>query len=524
MTDLFAIEAHQPGYTALEGGGSNRNLKQILIVVAIGWCISLAGYAQLATRELPNAPRPAAALSTPSNLSFLSAHDTAANMMGPSSATAAQEQTAAIEQDASSSGNVSLYTIVDLALRNSSSVRMAEAEQQRARGYWMETRDAYVPNFSLGSGLGYSYGFPLGNPTLFNANSTSLLFSFSQRYYIHSAKSAWKAATFSLKNVRRQVILDAALNYIELNKTLIQIAALNQASADADNMVQIVEDRLRAGLETDMQVTRTKLSSAQIQLHRIQMEDHADELRQHLSNLTGLGPDLIVPTASSIPPLPDFDFQALLEKSGQSPAIQAAAATAEAKLFASQGDIKQNHRPTIQLAAQYARFAPFNNYSQYYQHFNQYNNVGIGIQAVWPLFDRTRRDKADESIATAKHDRAQAELAKIQSDESNFALWHSLRELEAEEQVADLQRQLAQDTLNSTVTQMNHGAPNGKPIPPQQADQDRVDAQTSYVSLEDAKFAVTRVKLDLLSAVGDLEDWAKQSAQPNITTPPQSTH
>ncbi|MEO6829729.1 MAG: TolC family protein, partial [Acidobacteriaceae bacterium] len=119
-------------------------------------------------------------------------------------------------------GDISLYTVVDLALRNSKKVRIAEAQEKVARGAWKETRDVYIPNLLLGSGLGYSYGFPLGTPTIFNVTSTSLLFSFSQHDYIRSAQAADKAALLSLKDTRQKVILDATLNYIDLTKTLDQ--------------------------------------------------------------------------------------------------------------------------------------------------------------------------------------------------------------------------------------------------------------------------------------------------------------
>ncbi len=418
-----------------------------------------------------------------------------------------------------SSSDISLYTVIDLALRNSRAVRIAEAEQQRTQGFASEMRDAYVPNLSVGSGLGYSYGFPLGNPTLFNVSSTSLLFSFSQRDYIRSARAAWKAATLSLKNARQQVILDAALNYIDLNKTMDQIVALNQAMEDTNKLLAVMEDRVNAGLETNMQMRQAQLTRAQIHLKAIQMEDHADDVRQHLAGLTGLAPDAIVPTESSVPRLPDLDFGSKVrQRRGESPAVLASAATADAKMFAAWGDERQKYRPTVGLNFLYSRFSSFNNYSEYYKNFTP-NNVGVGIQATWPLFDPIRRDKADESKAVAASARAQAELDRIQSEEGNFSLWRSLRELEAQEEVADLQQQIARDILASTVTQMNHGSAdaNGPPITPQEADQRRIDERTSYIDLQDAQFNVTKVKLNLLNAVGGLEDWAKENGE---ATPP----
>ena len=483
-------------------------MKQILTVVASAISLTLAGYAQRTDAPLPNAPRPTAVLSNSTAPSYLP-------KAGESLAMALPERppSNSAEIDASAVGDVSLYTIVDLALRNSHAVHVAEADQQRTRAVWMETRDIYIPSFSIGSGLGYSYGFPLGNPTLFNVQSQFLAFSFSQPDYIRSARAAAKAATLGLKDVRRQVILDASLNYIELNKTLAEIQALQQAMSDTDKLVSIVQDRLDAGLESKMDLTQAKLTRAQIQLQTIQLEDHADELRQHLSGLTGLDPNAITPAASSVPPLPDLDFQGLMSKENNAPAVQAAVATANARMYEAWGDKRSENRPIVMGAFQYARFSSFNGYDQYYRSFTP-NNIGVGINATWPLFDRIKHAKAEESAAIAKHDRQQAELAKIQNDEGNLALWHSLRELEAQEQVADLQQQLAQDTLTATVTQMNQGGTNGQPVTPQQADQYRVEEHTRFVGLQDAQFNVTKVKLDLLSAMGDLEDWAKGSAQP----------
>ena len=488
-------------------GRSNRRWRQILAVIASAISLTVAAYAQRTDAPLPNAPRPSAVLSNSAQPSHLpkAGESLAMALPGPAPSSSAA-------MDASTVGDVSLYTVVDLALRNSHAVRVAEANQQRTRAIWMETRDIYIPSVSVGSGLGYSYGFPLGNPTLFNVQSQFLAFSFSQRDYIRSAHAAVNAATLSLKDQRRQVILDASVSYIELSKTLAEIQALEQAMADADKLASVVQDRLEAGLENNMDLTQAKLTRAQIQLQKIHLEDHADELRQHLSGLTGLDPNAIEPTASSVPPLPDLDFHGLMSKESEAPAVQAAFATANARMYEAKGDKRAQNRPIVYGAFQYARFAGFNGYSKYYQP-NTFipNNIGIGINATWPIFDRIKRDKAHESAAIAQHDRQQAELAKIQNDEGNLALWHSLRELEAQEQVADLQQQLAQDTLTATVTQMNQGGTNGQPVTPQQADQYRVEERTRFVGLQDAQFNVTKVKLNLLSATGDLEDWAKET-------------
>src|SRR5579883_805597 len=197
----------------------------------------------------------------------------------------------AVLSSLSATAQISLYTVVDLALRNSTSVRMAQADVMRAAAGLTESKDAYIPNFVLGSSLGYSYGFPLGEPSVFNVSSQSLLFTFSQPDYIRSARAALRSAEFNLKDVREQVVLDASLDYIQLDKAQQTLAALDQEKQYVDKLVSIEEDRVLAGVENRIELTKAKLMAAQIDLKRIHLRNDADLVRQQLAHLTGLAPD-----------------------------------------------------------------------------------------------------------------------------------------------------------------------------------------------------------------------------------------
>ncbi len=411
---------------------------------------------------------------------------------------------------ATAHAQISLSSAVDLALRDSNKVRMAEAAQRRARGVLSETHSAYIPNLYVGAGLGQSIGFPLGTPNLFNASSQSLIFSFSQLDYIHSARAALKAATFSLQDARQQVILDTATAYLELDRTNRQIAALNEATNDADQLISIVENRVAAGLDSRVEVTRARLTRAQMRLQQMQLEDHAEELRQHIADLTGLPADALTLDASSIPALPDLDFSTSGQPQPNTPALQAELATADAHRYTALGDVHQNYRPTLQQFTQYSLFSTFNNYQQYYNNFQQ-NNFGYEVQITWPLFDPVHRAKGIESRADAVSAQKQAEQTKIQMSEQNLALWHQLRELKAEQDVATLKQQLAQDTLNGVLAQMKNGSgsPTAPAITPKQAEQSRIDERTRTIDKLNADFDVERVQLQLLQLTGGLEAWVK---------------
>src|SRR5207237_2432267 len=88
---------------------------------------------------------------------------------------------------------------IELALKNSGAVAIADLEQQRAERGYSEARAAYTPQLSAGAGLGYSYGFPLSiegsAPTLFNFSSQQALWNPAQRDYIRAAKMDVSAST-----------------------------------------------------------------------------------------------------------------------------------------------------------------------------------------------------------------------------------------------------------------------------------------------------------------------------------------
>jgi len=86
---------------------------------------------------------------------------------------------------------VSLGTVVDLAQRNSSAVKLAEADLQRANAVLAQTRDVFFPSLTFGSGLPafHTIGFMPGVPATFSGTVQSQAFNLSQNEYISAAHS-----------------------------------------------------------------------------------------------------------------------------------------------------------------------------------------------------------------------------------------------------------------------------------------------------------------------------------------------
>jgi hypothetical protein len=81
---------------------------------------------------------------------------------------------------------------VDLALQHSGVMGIATLNQWRARKAYEEVRANYIPQLTIGSGLGYSYGFPLtlegSAPSVVNFSSVQSFFNLSLRQFIKAAK------------------------------------------------------------------------------------------------------------------------------------------------------------------------------------------------------------------------------------------------------------------------------------------------------------------------------------------------
>ena len=52
-------------------------------------------------------------------------------------------------------------TAIELALKNSPATGISRYDQQRAKATLNQSKDFFLPSMVFGSGLGFSYGFPL---------------------------------------------------------------------------------------------------------------------------------------------------------------------------------------------------------------------------------------------------------------------------------------------------------------------------------------------------------------------------
>jgi len=408
-----------------------------------------------------------------------------------------------------------LERAIRLALAHSTGSAIANADVQRAFASYRELRNNYLPQLFVGSGLGWSYGYPLSiegsAPALANAVAQSTVFNPSQRQFLHAAKIEWHASEFQDKDQRNAVIQDVALTYAELAKWEARLQRLQQDEAQARQMEQAVAERLQEGVDSAVDLNKAKLTAARVRLHRAEARGNADVLRRHLSTLTGLPVSSIELAPETIPALPPVAWEEdLSEKAtASSPAIKLAEQHSLAEAIRASGEHRALY-PSIDFSAQYARFSTFNNYTKYFPpHTFQVDNATIGVALKIPLFNASQRARAEAAEAQALKAKKQAEAARNQVAEETLKLQRAAEQLEAAREVAQLEYQLAQSGLEAAQTRVD-----AKTGTLHELADARVQAAERYLLFQDADFEYQRIRMNLLRATGDLENWALPNPSP----------
>jgi outer membrane protein TolC len=418
-----------------------------------------------------------------------------------------------------SAESIPLDRAIRLALSHSTGSIIAHADVQRAFASYREARDTYVPQVIMGSGLGYTYGYPLSiegsAPALVDAVAQSTVFNASIRQFVNAAKMDWFASSLQDKDQRNAIIQDVALTYAELAKWESRLDRLQQEDTEAKQMEQAVSERLQAGIDSVVDLNKAKLTAARVRLHRAEARGSADVLRRHLSTLTGLPVSSIQIVPDTIPPLPPLIAEEDLPTKAvaTSPAIKAAERHSLAESMRAVGEHRALY-PSLDLSAQYARFSSFNNYTEYFPPGTfQRDNATVGIAIKIPLFNASQRARATAADAEALKAKKQEEASRNQVAEETLRLQRAAEQLEAARDVAQLEYQLAQSGLEAAQTRVE-----AKTGTLHELSDARVQAAERYLQFQDAEFEYQRVRLNLMRATGDLENWALPPADsPAIT-------
>ena len=157
-----------------------------------------------------------------------------------------------VSSDAQQAQMLTLKHAVELALVHSPAAAQAAADEQKALDSIRETRNNYIPQLTVGSGLGATWGYPLSlegsAPSLVNVTAQSAIFNPALREGIHASRREYQATQYASKDRRSQIVQDTVVAYLELGKWERILDHIRQQHQDALKMEQLAEQRCRPRL------------------------------------------------------------------------------------------------------------------------------------------------------------------------------------------------------------------------------------------------------------------------------------
>ena len=433
---------------------------------------------------------------------------------------------------ASLNAQISLASAVDLAVKNSPRVKSAEADVARARAVLSQSKDAYIPTLNIGAGIGQAYGYSNYPPTLFTLKSDSLIYDASQTSYIRSASAGIDAAQHSLNDVREVVAEDTALTFIALDHDQQREDVLRQESGYSDKLLSIVQERVSAGLDTNMDLINAKLTVANLHLARLRVSEDTANDRDHLARLMGVPPGSLR-ADGGFPPDPIAATDKASTGGYANASVAAAFDTARAKQLQARGDSHFLYRPQLSLIAQVNRYATFTNAWTIIENENKNpdgtpsnlsaNEYVFGVQISIPLLDRTRHAKALETTAEATKALHDAEFAQVNALDQQDRLSHTIELSQAQADVAELEQQRAQEQLR--ILELQLASPDSTPVPmtPKEEQNARISEREKYLAVIDATFQRHQAVISLLRQMGHLEDWLTRVGLTAVPAPPPAS-
>jgi outer membrane protein TolC len=325
-----------------------------------------------------------------------------------------------------------------------------------------------------------------------------------------------RSANLALLEARDGVAEDVVLTYIRLNNAEQRDATMGQEYGYANRLVTIVQDRLNAGQDTRIELLKARRTAAQVHLAQLQTEDDVAEFSGHLMRLMGLSGSRLATVASSIPVMPPFSTPARLEP--DSYGIQADFANAMSKQEQAFGDARWRLRPQLSLGFNYSRIdTAFSNYDLYYPGFNNNlsaNALSVGVQLEIPLLDRQREARSHESLDDAHHALLNAENRRNQFLEGRFKLRNSAAELSAQADLAGIDRDLAQEQLNTVLLQLDAASAGTETheLNPEDEQNARIQVSARTIDLLKDQLALVEAQVSLMRQNGTLDPWLKAAA------------
>ena len=400
---------------------------------------------------------------------------------------------------------LTLKQTVDRATAQNPEVVMARLDELRAGEAIRIAKDPFSPHIGGGSGLAYSYGYPLSiegaAPAIFQAKANQDIFNKPQSFAVAQAKENVKGAALATGEKRDDIAYRVATMFVDLDRAAKLEDALAKQVASLQRIFQSVDARVQGGRELPVAKSEASVNLLKARQRLENVKADRDYAARSLATALGYtAADLIQPAPDERAPLaiPATEEGALQTALAASKELQRLESTFTAKGLEIKGDNAQK-LPRVDLVAQYALLSSYSNYGQYFLKF-QRNNAEIGASIQIPLRVGPAV-KAEISQAEADQQRIRAQQ-RVERNRIALEVHRGFQDLvkaNMTNQVAKAELDLAHEQLSVLLAQMNEGR-----VSLHQVEDARLAEDEKWIAFYDAQFNAEKARLALLNQTGRL--------------------
>jgi outer membrane protein TolC len=398
---------------------------------------------------------------------------------------------------------MTLTQAVTLALQRSSDMALARARLAVADQQAGLARAPFGPNVVVGSGAGYTHGFPMtpggGAPALFDASYIQTIFNSPLSGEARAAAQRAEVERLGVQTTRDSVILRTAEVFLDLVQVRLALEARRGTRDAVAHIQEITDSRVVEGHELPAESIQARLAAAREEQAIVTLEGREDVLASELRDLTGAARDQSVELA------PDP-----LELQAEQPTVQLVARALASDGTLQQAEYQQRARedhlkgsrggywPTIDVVGDYALLAKFNNYDEFFRRFER-NNLNVGIQARWFIVSSQTASAVRLAESELRQADVELQLRREEIEATVRRASQRTRELMAARNIAGLELQLADENLRMLRERFQLDRANLRDV-----ERARVEDADKRVVFLQADYERQQAQLELMNATGQL--------------------
>lgn len=400
---------------------------------------------------------------------------------------------------------MTLRQVLSRAMQEAPDVLMSRYDEMIAQQAVQVAKDPFSPKLTVGSGLAYTYGYPLSidgsAPSLLQVKASQSLVNRPQSYLVAKAKVEARGANQDVMQKRDEVLERAAGLFLDAERAARNLKLIEQQTQNLENILATTAARVEEGRALPLETRRAELN---LKKARQRISILGQELKQNEHTLAVLlgfeSEDRVVAKSedgieAAIASSESSAVQEALENSRE---LKKLHSTLQAKGLEMQAN-RSAWLPQVDLVANYGLFARFNNFDQFFNRF-QSNNITLGVAFRFPVLPGTAApamsSQANSSLSRLK---LQITSTRHRIELDTRRVYQDLQMQRENREVSRLDLDVAREQVSVVLAQLEEGKASRR-----QLEEAKFLETEKWLAYWDAQYLYERSRVALLKNTGTL--------------------